>query len=627
MNRWLLCLTCLSMMGCPNQPSGSNCTSDSECNGGKCQDSVCVAATSCTADAQCGKCQACRDNKCVMQAATEDVKDECAEGDCTTGFCNGTGGCGFKSAATVCRAAAGPCDAEEKCTGLSAECPVDGYKPSTEACRNASAPCEDNAKCSGNSAACPANPFKPATEVCRDATDLCEEAARCSGNGATCPATNPLKPGTVVCRPAADACDVEEKCSGLAKACPTDAKQPINHPCGNPASCSGQTFSEAQSCDGLGSCRTAATSSCEPYVCGASACKTSCATDADCTTGLCDLNKRECAPSVKTVNCSATNSQLQADITNSCVRGSTCYLRIISGFCGAVRVQNKDVYLTSAPGSKIQPSTLGTAVSVFEDSGESTTVTLSGVTVSGASGDGVNAQGLGSGAGAGNPTVNIFTASITGNSGAGVSASSATVFINGGSITGNSGAGVSASSATVFINGGSITGNSGAGVKLIESPFSITNTVIAANGTTMTATDAAGVKIDFSSALTPTTFRFNTVANNGNTSSQSGIRCVSNQFDILDSIVWGNKGSQLATCSGLLTGSHVQGSPQSQSCGSSADPLLTGDYHLAPNSPCIDKVACDLSITKDIDGDARPQTKAGTPASTPCDVGADEVTP
>ena len=49
-----------------------------------------------------------------------------------------------------------------------------------------------------------------------------------------------------------------------------------------PASCSGSTFTSAQTCNGAGTCQAPTTGSCGAYVCGATSCLTTCATSADC---------------------------------------------------------------------------------------------------------------------------------------------------------------------------------------------------------------------------------------------------------------------------------------------------------------------------------------------------------
>src|SRR6185369_2129983 len=47
-------------------------------------------------------------------------------------------------------------------------------------------------------------------------------------------------------------------------------------------SCAGGVSTPARTCNGAGTCQTVTTSACNPYVCGATACKTSCGSNADC---------------------------------------------------------------------------------------------------------------------------------------------------------------------------------------------------------------------------------------------------------------------------------------------------------------------------------------------------------
>lgn len=82
------------------------------------------------------------------------------------------------------------------------------------------------------------------------------------------------------------------------------------------ASCTGSTFTSASTCDGLGTCLSPGTLSCAPYVCGASACKTSCVSDVDCVAGY------VCSAAV----CVATASKT---LGSACVSGGECQ----SGFC------------------------------------------------------------------------------------------------------------------------------------------------------------------------------------------------------------------------------------------------------------------------------------------------------
>jgi len=47
-------------------------------------------------------------------------------------------------------------------------------------------------------------------------------------------------------------------------------------------SCSTGTATSARTCNGAGTCQAATTSMCTPFICGATACKTTCASNADC---------------------------------------------------------------------------------------------------------------------------------------------------------------------------------------------------------------------------------------------------------------------------------------------------------------------------------------------------------
>src|SRR6266581_4097850 len=92
---------------------------------------------------------------------------------CDLGVKNGQPGfccsatCQLKPADTVCRAAAGACDAAEFCTGTSPFCPANPFKASGMVCRPALGACEVAEACTGTSAYCPANSFKANSVVCR----------------------------------------------------------------------------------------------------------------------------------------------------------------------------------------------------------------------------------------------------------------------------------------------------------------------------------------------------------------------------------------------------------------------------------------------------------------------------
>lgn len=76
--------------------------------------------------------------------------EECDGG----GVCCNMNTCTFESATTECRAAAGPCDSAETCTGSSSSCPADALMPAKMICWGTEAGVGYTA-CTGTSAECP----------------------------------------------------------------------------------------------------------------------------------------------------------------------------------------------------------------------------------------------------------------------------------------------------------------------------------------------------------------------------------------------------------------------------------------------------------------------------------------
>ncbi len=222
---------------------------------------------------------------------------------CDLGAANGTAGscctasCSFASSATVCRAAAGPCDAAESCTGSSATCPADTKR--TDECRAAAGECDVAEFCDGVSNVCPADAVRPSTFECRPAADVCDVAELCTGADVACPPDG-FAPATQVCRPAAGVCDVVESCPGDAPSCPADAKRT------GECRAAGGVCDVAESCDGV-------TDDCPPdaflpatVICRGSA-------------GVCDVAE----------NCTGSSAACPADAFVS----STTVCRPTSGVC------------------------------------------------------------------------------------------------------------------------------------------------------------------------------------------------------------------------------------------------------------------------------------------------------
>jgi cysteine-rich repeat protein len=177
--------------------------------------------------------------------------------DCADGICNAQNQCEqqFKLDTYVCRSSAGECDLEEKCTGQSADCPIDAK--STDICRNVAGDCDVAEYCDGQNDYCPADSFLSDTTECRASGGVCDLAEFCTGLSADCPFD--LK-STAECRPATDVCDVAENCDGINDVCPPDAKAPFSTPCDDGLWCS-----ETDHCDGKGTCVQLTPRDCSNY--------------------------------------------------------------------------------------------------------------------------------------------------------------------------------------------------------------------------------------------------------------------------------------------------------------------------------------------------------------------------
>jgi cysteine-rich repeat protein len=130
--------------------------------------------------------------------------EDCDDGNIDPGDCCSPT-CQYESTTTVCRAAAGVCDAPDTCDGAGA--------------------CTPDAKL---------------TSECRAMTSACDAAEFCDGLGDDCPPDLVLPDGTV-CRPAAQICDAVEYCDGVSKNCPITL--PANGlPCPDGDLCNGDEF-------------------------------------------------------------------------------------------------------------------------------------------------------------------------------------------------------------------------------------------------------------------------------------------------------------------------------------------------------------------------------------------------
>ncbi len=530
------------------------------------------ASPACLDDSQCPLCQTCFDGACTDQPTGSDYKNECTAGPCTTGNCDGHGACGFKPSTAPCHPSKGDCDPVEYCPGDSDVCPDDQLSP-------------------------------PGTE-CRAATLICDVPEKCTGSSADCP-TDEFAAATKECRAAADACDAAENCTGSAPDCPLDEKQPSGHVCVS-ETCDLTVWAPDRTCDGQGLCSDKQLVPCTPYICGATHCKDTCASNAECSTGVCDLRTQKCALVSTEVQCAGDAGKLQTAIADDCDPGITCYLRVTGpGSCSNITVQDKDVYITGATIDPVGTSgTAGAAVYVLETTVQDTRLALANVTIQGAfgtSGHGILAEGTGNPSG--RPELYLY----------GVTIGSSTAGKN------NAVNGLMATNTDLTIDRTLIQHNGGTGLELSQSAFTIHNTIIGRNGLT-TASPAVSI-YSTTDGLTKT-FRFNTVAGNNG----GGITCAGTQgaTTLFSSLFWNPGATENTGCVADASSDVPNSGANACANGDVTEPGFktpTGvgaDYRLTTTSACINGGTCVPEVTYDFEGEDRPLRGA-------CDVGADEV--
>ncbi len=149
---------------------------------------------------------------------------------CAAGSCDGLGACTTCMPGAPCAPPGQPCATGMwSCSGTPA-CVVNGNAAATVVCRAAAGPCDEAEHCTGSSPACPDNAYRT-SGVCRPSAGPCDVADSCNGSGAACP-TDARASGSLPCRPVADECDRLETCDGSSVACPADTLAPAGMTCG-----------------------------------------------------------------------------------------------------------------------------------------------------------------------------------------------------------------------------------------------------------------------------------------------------------------------------------------------------------------------------------------------------------
>jgi N-acetylneuraminic acid mutarotase len=326
---------CANNLCQPDQQEGQPCANAAQCQSGFCVDGRCCE-DSCTAP-----CFACSqattgaaDGKCRPASAGIDPHQDCPDDGALSckrdGACDGSGGCRLYAAGTTCDVAVCmgidafaqfQCDGVGHCGVASFVCGGQ-YRCLDGACKMS---CLSDADClpAAWCAAGKCQPKSPSglhacaldheceTEICADGyccNAPCQgqcEACDVPGHEGTCVALTPVTPPEDHARPACtrkqpdDPCS-QTRCDGVErKECAGYIGQEDAFLC-RQASCVAGVAVVPVHCDGQGHCPAVApdnTVLCEPFVCGAGACLTTCTTNTDCVGGYhCDLDHGMCAP-------------------------------------------------------------------------------------------------------------------------------------------------------------------------------------------------------------------------------------------------------------------------------------------------------------------------------------------
>jgi hypothetical protein len=292
---------------CGLKPDGAVCSDGGECTSSLCVEGICCKTAcggSCRSCALAGSLGTCAPVAAGSRDPSGQCRDQGAASCASNGFCDGAGGCQLYEAGTQCAAPACPigmtiatlaraCDGAGACKAATTQS-CTPYTCNGTACRAA---CAADADCVAGMV-CTAGSCgkKRLGQICGASSECdsgnCVEGVCCGApTCGTCASCNVVgSAGTCAPVPAGGMephggcpftppCGFNGTCDGSG-ACRSMA---AGTACGV-ASCTGSSGTPVGSCDGAGACRQTPTS-CAPYVCGTAACKTTCASNADCVVG------------------------------------------------------------------------------------------------------------------------------------------------------------------------------------------------------------------------------------------------------------------------------------------------------------------------------------------------------
>jgi alpha-tubulin suppressor-like RCC1 family protein len=338
---------------------GSNCAANDQCTHANCISGVCCATTC------AGTCMTCATGVCKPVVAGGSSNGACAVGTTTCGHdgnCDGNGGCRYAISTVACGSAScssgqltpiGACNGAGACsTPAPSGCAGGVVCASGSACKAAT--CTADADCVSGlclNSTCTAKAGNGSTCSAADqcTSGVCADGVCCATTcGGTCQACNDTSNGHIVgtCsnvsgtpRTGHGTCSgsgtCASTCNGTSASC---VYASMSTSCVSP-SCSGGSETLAANCDGAGNCPTAKTQSCGLYMCGATACVTSCTSNTQCVSGAaCVSGVCTTCTSGQTV-CPNACASLSNDGNNCGTCGHSCLGGTCSGGqCQAVAV-------------------------------------------------------------------------------------------------------------------------------------------------------------------------------------------------------------------------------------------------------------------------------------------------
>jgi hypothetical protein len=360
---------------CGLKLNGAFCADGSECISGTCAQGVCCAGAcsgSCRSCALLGAMGVCSNTPDGQPDPSGLCSDKGAANCGTNGKCQG-GACQSYAQGTPCKGAA--CLAgtttftpASRCNGISA-CVTPGpiscapFLCGAGACKSicsADADCAPPSVCSGGSCG-----LKSSGATCGGGTEcasgICAQGACCKTACAGTCTSCALAGSEGTCAPVySGGRDPASRCNDLGAAS-----------CGNDGFCNGAggcrlyaagtecaapscpiattTATLARSCDGVGTCRPAATQSCVPYTCNGSTCQAACATNADCSAGTV-CNNGSCGKKRLGQICGAGG---ECDSGN-CV-DSVCCSAPSCGNCASCNVKGSAGACAALPAATVEP--------------------------------------------------------------------------------------------------------------------------------------------------------------------------------------------------------------------------------------------------------------------------------